>query len=181
MQLEPVERIGWTEQDRLDEWFDRAMKDESVRPYLTTGVQFPRLEVPEYTQDGVVLMNKRNTGVLKLYFDEESRTVRLGIWVLESELPKRVTSLSLLNAGLVVIKQNPLIRFVATRVMETNGRGRSFCNRLLDEWGHEKFAVFDTGRLDTSMTGSWVDWVHYRISLKGFEMSVKEWIQSYER
>lgn len=181
MKLEPVERIGWTEQDRLDEWFDAAMRDETVRPYLTTGTEFPRLHVPEEPDDGVVLMNKRNTGVVKLYFSPQRQAVDLGIWVLESDLPKRVTSLSLMTDAMVVCQQYPLINYMAARVMSTNERGLGFAYRLFnDSWGTERMAVLDTSRTEHSKTGGWTDWVHFRERLDTVKERVYDWKAQYE-
>lgn len=174
MQLEPIERVTPMQQDRLDDWFDVAMQDESVRPFLTTGVHFPRLTIPEDTYDGVVLMNRANTGVLKLYTDEESQTMKIGIWVLEpsEDAPSRsVTALSLMKGALVIADQNPRINYFGTRVMSTNYHGINFSDRLFTMWGVESNAVYDT----TGTQSSWVNWVHYRAAIANVREAVNSW------
>lgn len=169
-----VDRLGPTDHDRLDDWFDLAMKDESVRPYLTTGVHFPRLTIPEDDYDGVVFMDKSNNGVLKLYNEEESQTMKIGIWVLspaEGDPSRGVTALSLMKSALVVAEQNPSVNFFGTRVMSTNQHGLNFSTRLLTQWGIESSAVYDTSNSQCF----WADWVHFRSPLANVRQSMHQW------
>ncbi len=178
MQRDIVERVGFTEQNRLDEWFDRAMSDESVRPYLTTGMHFPRLEIPEEVEEGVVLMNRQNTGVLKLYFDIERQTADLGVWVLtpqdETHPSRGFTAMSLMVAACTICQQYPLIKFMSARVMSTNYHGQAFFDRLMNHWGVEEAAVFDTSRKSHQL-GKWANWIHYRAPIRHVENGIWSW------
>lgn len=180
MRIEPIDRLGLTDQYRLDEWFDKAINDDSVRPYLTTGSHTPRIMVPDDDHDGVVLMNYNNTGVLKLYFEEESRTAKFGIWVLTPTpdvLTRKETAYNLMKYGINVCKQNPLIEYIGSRVMETNVHGLSFSSSLLDQWGTEPAAVFDTGTLIYNQTHTWVAWHHFRSPINVVEERLNSLIE----
>lgn len=160
-----IDQITQLDQDRLEDWFDKAMNDESVRPYLTTGVHFPRISLPEDSYDGAIFMNENNTGVIKLYPNEDSQTMMIGIWVLTPEnddSSRSVVAHALMGKAIEYTMRNPRIQFFSTRVMSTNYHGMNFSTRLLTQWGEEKHAVFDTSDVST---GCWVSWVHFRASI----------------
>lgn len=151
---EIVERVGITDQHRLDVWFDQAMNDQTVMPYLGDGSSRPRLIVPDDDQDGVVLMNKANTGVLKLYFDPDIRTARFGIWTLQEAPTRSLLAHRLISTAMVVLGYHPDLVWLTARVKTSNIHGMAFATRYLDEpWGVEPKAGFDHG---------WVDVAHFR-------------------
>lgn len=155
-----VERIGSTEQHRLDEWFDQAMKDPTVMPYLGTSGNRPRLEVPDDDYTGVVLMNKASTGVMKLYFNHDTRTSTFGLWVLTPEeggRSRRETALELVRTSMVVLEHHPTLHWIASKVKVSNEHGMNFSRMLMGEpWGLEDQAAYDRG---------WVDLAHFRASI----------------
>lgn len=185
MRFEHVDRLGPTDQERIDVWFDKAMRDETVRPYLTTGTHFPRITIPEDDYDGVVLMDENNRGVLKIYMDEESRTARIGVWVLAptvGDYARGETAFSLMSKAITIVEASPSVQFFATRVMSTNHHGQSFSDRLFEPWGREVKAVFDTntsGHL--ARPNRWVDWLHYRSPIAEVKENMRLWEEWYTK
>lgn len=154
-----VDLIGITDVDRVDKWFDNAMRDDSVRPWLSTGINTPRLEIPEDNADGLILMTANNKGLIRLYNEPEMQAVIIGIWVLspkKAEYKRRDIADALMTYGLTFCRR-PDIKYVGCRVASSNDHGMNFAKRLYGTpWGVESEGFFDPA------LGKWVDWVHFR-------------------
>ena len=158
-----VKRLGITDTYKVDEWFDNAMRDETVRPYLSTGTHMPRIEIPEDGYDGAVFMTDDGLGLLKVYPREENQSAGFGIWVLTPEdgSRRRARSVPLMRAGINYCHQFPKIIYMSSRVMSSNKHGINFSNRLLQWWGTETKSVYDTDS-NSETYQQWVDWHHFK-------------------
>ena len=172
-----VRRMHLRDQAVLDDWFDEAMDDETVRPYLTTGQSFPTLTVPEYHEEGAVFMDTESRGVVKIYMEPESRTAKLGIWVLSGDKKNQrgVIAYHLVERAIEWMENHGGVHYVGVRTMSSNDEGMIFAERMFVQWGIENHAVMDTSRLRHVQTNTWVHWIHYRISLVSFKGRMDDW------
>lgn len=95
-----ITRITKTGQSRIDNWYDKALKDAAVRPYLSFAVRIPHLSSDSGDDWACVFyMDDDNQALLRASLSRDycMREISFSLWVLESSAKRRIAGRMLMR------------------------------------------------------------------------------------
>lgn len=153
-----VKLLGPTDQRALDRWFDTALTDRTVYPWLCVVDRYTPFMTFDSDDDGFFLMDDAKTAVARVDFNREKYNADLNLWVLGGKNMRRsVTAAIMLGAVANHLDRYPFVRWMSARCKASNKPSVKLCTRLFGpEWGTEPSGGYD------SVRQVWVDVLHYR-------------------
>lgn len=152
-----VEQITKAEHERrLLPWFQRAINDAAVHPFLSVDV-FRNAPIVEDTDWGSAkYMDELDRGLLSCTFDHQRRSASIGIWVLGCD---PVVAAALMSFALRVIPNRYGVDYLTFLISEANVAWRDRVMRSAGRWlwGVEPAAAYD------ARTGKMVGAYHFKV------------------
>ena len=146
MQYSSIARLGKQHQSIIDDWFNEALADPLVGPYLGVVDYRPIITIPDNDWEGFVLIDEGHQGVIKIYFNRETMTASMGMWVLTQQTAQakaRITA-SLVMELLNVMSLYPRFTHMSATVAQDNIQSLRITTSVLGKpWGTEPHGAYN--------------------------------------
>lgn len=152
-----VDQITKADYDRrVLPWFQRAVNDPLVHPFLSTGFFRATPEVEGSDWNSAKFMDATDAGLLSASFDHERKSASIGLWVLGGETH---VAAALMRYAIRQIPRRYGMKYLTFLVAESNTawRRRTMRSAAKFMWGKEPGSVYDI------KSGDMVAALHFKI------------------
>lgn len=152
-----IEQVFKADHDRrIGAWYQAAMNDPSVHPFLSMGAWRSVPSAPDNDWEQARFMDDGDKGLLAITIDRERQSVSVGLWVLGGDTAV-AAALMLYAIRRVPLRYNA--RHLCFSIAENNvaWRDRALKSAARWLWGREPEGAYDVE------TGKWVSVLCFKI------------------
>lgn len=166
-----IKQLTKLDQGRLDIWYDLALNNPRVRPYM----QHTTFNVPFTVEDGdwqtAHFMDDGDNCYMRLSFDREKKEMRMSLWSLEES---QATVAAMMRVAILVAPKHYNMEYITFSIHDANKAWlKSWMRRFHQHrWGVEPNAAWDIE------AQAWCPSHHFKIPIAAIQQYLKKGIPS---